>query len=85
LDPDSRESYVLLADLLEEDSANCPVELQGDGVSSNGKCEWDKKKAFINLYKHEVSFEDVSRLYSPNPPAGYEVLFEDPDGSGSGR
>jgi hypothetical protein len=57
LDPDSRESYVLLAGLLEEGLASCPVELQGDAVS---------------------------RLYSPNPPAGYEVLFEDSDGSGSG-
>jgi uncharacterized DUF497 family protein len=68
---------------LEEGSVNCPLELQGDAVSDNGRCEWDKKKAFINLHKHGISFDVVSLLYSPVPPSGYEVLFSDPDGSGA--
>jgi uncharacterized DUF497 family protein len=68
------------------ESANIvpPQELRGDAVSANGQCEWDRKKAFINLYKHGVSFEEVSLVFSEKPPSGYGILYDDPTDDGTG-
>jgi uncharacterized DUF497 family protein len=69
--------------MLDSSEVQCPLDLKGDDVSVNGQCEWDKKKAFINQYKHNVSFEEVSKLYSDPPPLGYAVLYDDPDDTGT--
>jgi uncharacterized DUF497 family protein len=83
LDPSVRESREILASMLEGGEVSCPLELRGDDISVNEQCEWDKKKAFINLYKHKISFEEVSKLYSTQPPPGYEVLYDDPTDTGT--
>jgi len=54
-------------------------ELVGDEVSKNGMCKWHKRKAFINLYKHDVAFEYVSVLFGDPPPAGCQVVKDIPD------
>jgi uncharacterized DUF497 family protein len=84
LDPSSkywRKKYALS---LESGDFGVPQELEGDAVSDNNQCEWDKKKAFINLYKHGVSFEDASLLFEETPPPGYEVVHDDPTDEGIG-
>ena len=69
------------AELLDSGQKNVPVadELVGDAYSSNGKCVWHKKKAFINQYKHGVSFELISRVFEDPLPDGYRILDEVPD------
>jgi uncharacterized DUF497 family protein len=84
LDPKMEESRAALASMIEDGEAIPPLELQGNGVSSNGQCEWDKTKAFINQYKHGVSFEEVSLLYSERPPLGFKVIYDDPTDKGTG-
>ena len=60
---------------LEGKEKNVPiaVELRGPGFSSNGLCEWDKLKEFINWHKHGVSFEVVSKVFEKPFPKGYSV------------
>jgi uncharacterized DUF497 family protein len=84
LDPNSNYWRKRFAENLESGEVGVPQELLGDDVSANGKCEWDKKKAFINRYKHGVSFDEASLVFAERPPAGYEVLFDDPHDKGSG-
>jgi uncharacterized DUF497 family protein len=81
---DTRKGLGGYAGDLESGDVSCPGELRGDAVSQNGQCEWSKKKAFINEYKHGVSFEVASWLYSENPPPGYRILYDDPADNGEG-
>jgi uncharacterized DUF497 family protein len=83
LNPGKQESKEFLANMLERDGVPCPQELRGDGVSSNGRCEWDRKKAFISQYKHGLPFEEVSQVYSSPPIPGYGVLYDDPTDTGT--
>jgi uncharacterized DUF497 family protein len=83
LNPGEQGGYEILADMLERDEVPCPQELQGNAVSVNGKCEWDKKRAFICQYKYGLSFEEVSLVYSSPPPLGYEVVYDDPTDTGT--
>jgi hypothetical protein len=83
-DPESKWDRKRFADDLEAGNVVPPQELRGDAVSNNGQCEWDKKKAFINLYKHGVSFEDASRAFEPASPPGYGIIYDDPTDDGTG-
>jgi hypothetical protein len=69
---------------LEDGTATVPQELRGDVVSDNGQCEWDKKKAFVNLHKHKISFEEASKVFEPSLPYGYGILYDDPSDDGTG-
>ena len=60
---DERENNIFIAD-----------ELLGDQKSKNGLCIWDRKKAFINKYKHGVKFETISRAFEVPPPSGCELF-----------
>jgi uncharacterized DUF497 family protein len=84
MDPNLEESRAVLADMIEKKEVPPPAEISGEGVSLNGQCEWDETKAYINLYKHGVSFEEVSLLFSEVPPLGFEVLYDDPTDTGTG-
>jgi uncharacterized DUF497 family protein len=84
MDPGSKASRKRYAASLESGDFVPPQELRGDAVSANGKCKWDKKKAFINLYKHGVSFEEASLVFGGKHLPGYEVLYDDPTDDGSG-
>jgi uncharacterized DUF497 family protein len=83
-DPNDKRALKIYASDLEAGDVGCPAELKGDAVSHNGQCEWDKKKAFINLYKHGVDFETASLAYSDDPPSGYGVIYDDPSDDGTG-
>jgi uncharacterized DUF497 family protein len=83
-DPSDKRDLKAYASELEAGDITPPLELQGDEVSLNGQCEWDKKKAFINLYKHGIGFETASLVYSPSPPSGYEIIYDDPTDDGTG-
>jgi hypothetical protein len=84
LDPHSKRRRKQYATGLESGDFVVPQELRGDEVSVNGQCEWDKKKAFINLHKHGVSFEDASLVFEESPPPGYGILYDDPQDNGFG-
>jgi hypothetical protein len=60
-----------------------PDELQGDAVSENGQCEWDKLKAFVNKWTHDITFEEVSKLFGVSLP-GYRIIGEMPNAYGTG-
>jgi len=66
------------ADLLDTQQKNIPVadELVGIQVSLNGICDWDRKKAFVNLYKHGADFEEISLLFDEPLPDGW-ILIDD--------
>jgi uncharacterized DUF497 family protein len=80
-DRGDRKKYVL--ELASGDIAP-PEELRGDAVSANGQCEWDKKKAFINRYKHGVTFEEASVAFEDSLAPGYGIIYDDPTDNGSG-
>jgi uncharacterized DUF497 family protein len=80
----TREGFMTYIALLESGDISPPLGLRGDEVSPDGECEWDKKKAFINLHKHGVSFRDISPLFSEKPPPGFWVLYDDPNDDGDG-
>jgi hypothetical protein len=84
LDPSRQKDLRVYASELEAGNFAKPKELAEDAVSANGKCEWDKKKAFINRYKHGISFESVSLAFSDPPPKGFEILYDDPNDDGTG-
>jgi uncharacterized DUF497 family protein len=84
MDPDDKREVKEYADALLAGDIASPLELRGDTISQNGACEWDKKKAFINKYKHGVTFEQASLAFSENPPPGYGVLYDDPNDDGTG-
>ena len=69
------------AELLDSEGKDTPVaiELRGDEVSGNGLYIWDKKKAFINEHKHDIVFQEVSRVFEDPPPPGYVVFAGYPD------
>ena len=75
-DAQMAEAYALL---LDSGQKGVPVadELVGDEISSNGLCVWDRKKAFINNYKHKVSFRVISRVFENPPPPGCEIVNEE--------
>jgi uncharacterized DUF497 family protein len=61
-----------------------PEDLQGDAISENGQCEWDKVKAFVNKWTHNITFEEVSKLFGVSLP-GYKIMGEVPNAYGTGR
>jgi hypothetical protein len=61
-----------------------PQELRGDEVSRNGTCEWHKIKAFTNLYRHGVSFEEASLAFDRSLHPGYGVVYADLSDDGDG-
>lgn len=83
-DPENRLEWNQYVIDLADGCVPVPQELRGDAVSSNGQCEWDKKKAFVNLYKHKVSFEDASKVFEPSLPPGYGIIYDDPLDDGTG-
>jgi hypothetical protein len=84
MNPKSRRGLREFISELESANIVPPQELRGDEVSDNGQCEWDKKKAFINLHKHGVSFEEASQIFEETLPHGYGVLYDDPTDNGTG-
>ena len=72
------------ADLLDSRQGGVPIadELVGDQVSGTELCVWDRKKAFINKYKHGVSFEVVSRAFEEPPPPGYDLVDREANSKG---
>lgn len=47
-------------------------------MEENLKCEWDKKKARLNLRKHNVTFEEASTVYyDPLARIGEDVEHSD--------
>ena len=72
---DHRSRY---ADILESptfDNNDLPEELKGVEISRNQKCEWFRKKNFINTYKHGITFQSISSYFDEDRPGG---LFESP-------
>jgi uncharacterized DUF497 family protein len=85
LDPDSRSDHGVFVEMLDSGKvASLPDELVGLAVSRNKRCQWYKKKAYINRWKHQVSFEFISRLFEDPPPSGFEVLYEEYDQRSTG-
>jgi uncharacterized DUF497 family protein len=82
----SREDCKKYASLLEENKVkDLPDELKGLQVSGNKKCQWFKKKGFINQWKHQISFERISHLFEDPVPAGFEIVYEESDPHSTGE
>jgi uncharacterized DUF497 family protein len=80
---DNREDCRRYAILLEEGRVKpLPQDLAGLQVSRNRKCQWFKKKAFINQWKHQISFERVSHLFEDPLPPGFEIVYVEEDPAG---
>jgi uncharacterized DUF497 family protein len=85
LNPDNRQDHSVFVDMLDKDRVHpLPDELDGIQYSRNGKCQWYKKKAYVNRWKHGVSFEQVSRLFEDPLPSGYSILYEEWDPHSTG-
>ena len=75
----NREHLRRYADIVGEPHFNnndLPDELKGLEISRNNKCEWFKKKNFINIYKHGITFQSVSNYFDDDKPGKF---FESPE------
>ena len=60
-----------------------PEELIGDEISSDGKWSWSKKTAFINKYKNNTDFNDVTCILKDPLPEGCFIINKHFDNSSS--
>jgi hypothetical protein len=80
LDLENRSEHDSFVDMLDRGKVDpLPDELVGVAVSRNGLCQWYKKKAYINQWKHHVSFEQASRLFEDPLPEGCAIYYEEYD------
>jgi hypothetical protein len=84
LDPANKQDLKEFAVKIQADETHVPDDWVHIVISKNNKCEWFFVKDFINTQIHGISFERVSLLFGDESDLGDEILFADPEGTGSG-
>jgi len=74
------EQYARILALPSFSNDDLPEDLKGLEVSRNGKCEWFKKKDFINDWKHGIRFEAISKFFGdPAHENRFELIYREDD------